>query len=155
MPVIVCFETYGTNGREHILKKRLNNWLTSRIRDRTLPENMEWTFGHMRSISSNKYSMAFESLKLLNFRALKNWHFQQWYQETKKPRNHEACFIFISRNPHQHSTYRLPPLHQPPSWGTRVAGAIITIPKLRCNKKHSFGNITGGESRIGVTKSWK
>ena len=55
----------------------------------------------------------------------KPWNFETkrlWHQEIKELRNQETkkprkCFKW--GNPHHPSTYRLPPLHQPPSWETR------------------------------------
>ena len=100
-----------------------------------------------------------ESLKLWNFESLKprnktlttkTKNQQCKKQKHTKPRNQDTktqinLFYFQFRESPYSSTYRLPPLHQPPSWGTRgnladTSGRILRPTNFRSGSmlKHLF-----------------
>ena len=70
----------------------------------------------------NSWSNIFRKTWNWIFEILRNWNF-----ETLELGNLGTSKLFSNeRNPPQHpTTYRLPPLHQHPSWGTRVVGGPV------------------------------
>ena len=109
-----------------------------------LQENMNWAFSkflviwNMRSISIRNHEMEFWILETLKFRNFENWHFRTlrcwdfytlklWNVETLKLRTSETLKLWIFEFKNlwnlwkilrgtRLATFRLPPLHQHPSW---------------------------------------